>query len=492
MSSKQSSTPIATSGLSKKERLFLYGGMFFVYLLFGIILKLGYPIPIDHADVGGYLISARDNMLSIYRPFGYSWFFQVLHSLNDSMNTLFMVQYMLFMLSGFGMVFTLEFHQIIKNKGVLVGLAILMITEPTALYLTNYMVSDSLFSPIGLLLIAGIFWMIQLQELRWKLVALTVNLFLLYILFYLRYAAYVHVVLLSLSCLFAFKNVFYKLIAATLPLALIFLVIRSITFQMEMEYQIRSYSPFSGWALTNNAVSMIPEIRRDNIDFADSTLEDIHQHMLRFADSTYSWTHIKATHFMWYKNFPGKTYMTKMFRERNKSYVWGWGRAGLNFQDYGKALIQKFPFEYASMFLIPNAKQLFQYHPYHELNIYKPDELQKTWFALPFSEFTFENQWFDGNEWYSKGLFYLRWIIFFAAIILLVFLLQKSVIPWKEERVLWISLLFLIGYYVFSVISHPINNFRYLAPTYAIMYLVIAIISGYAVRFFTFKKSEQH
>ncbi len=475
-----------------RERLFLYGGMFLLYLFFGIVLKLGYPIPIDHADVGGYLISARDNILSIYRPFGYSWFFQVLHSISDSMNALFVAQYLVFMISGYGMIFTLEYHQLIKNKGIIAGLAVLLITEPTALYLTNHMVSDSLFSPIGLLLIAGIFWMIQLQDVRWKLVSLVINLILLYALFYLRYAAYVHVVLLTLSGLFAFKQLIWKGISVALPVVVIFFAIQAITFEMEMEYQIRSYSPFSGWVLSNNATAMIPEIRYKKVDFADSTLEEIHQHVLSFPDTTYSWYHVNATHFMWYKHFPGKTYMTKLFRDRKKSYVWGWGRAGLQFQEYGKTLIKTFPLEYVSNYLFPNVKQLFLYHPYHELRVYKPDELQKTWFALPFTEFTFENEWFDGNEWYSMGLFYLRWIGLFTALGLLIFLLAKKHFPWKEERVLWVLVLFLAGYFTFSVISHPINNFRYLAPTFAAMYVAIALVADYAIRWFATKKIEQH
>ena len=73
--------------------------VFLVTLASGLFMWWQYPLPATMADSHNYITAAIEDRFQIYRPFGYSFFLQIIHLLSPRIEMIMVIQHLLYALS---------------------------------------------------------------------------------------------------------------------------------------------------------------------------------------------------------------------------------------------------------------------------------------------------------------------------------------------------------------------------------------------------------
>ena len=441
------------------------------YLLLFILIRVCYPYIDVTADTGSYIQSAKTGIISGYRPYGYSRFLAVVHGLSASMGFLFTAQFLLYAFSGLFFLFTVKYFFPAVRKWAFYLLAGFVILEPNAWALTDLAMSDSLFQSLTLLFITEAMWLNRAKSITGNVLLVAVHLLLLFLVFEVRYVALFYPLLSAVFLVARAQKKWQGALLALLPILLTVLVYNQTKSEMKKRFGESTFSAFGGWATANNAVSVLPYIELKPEELSDPDARFIHSVTTQFPDSVYSEKSIRDTDFMWSKTHPGKQALF-LYRQQHptSTYVKAWVHVGVMMGTYGNALIRKYPGLYLKHFLLPNAKQCFVHYPIFGYETFKPDSLQKEWFKLDQAEYHPRHRLFSAINPLLEIFFYLRWVIFGAGLVLMI-LRFRGFTP-DQKPVLVTVLLFIICYIGFSVLSHPINNYRYLVPLYPFMLFI--------------------
>ncbi len=92
----------------KKEQnlLFIFIG---IYVAIYFLLTYLYPYPDGISDSSGYVKAALFNKEDEYRPFGYSKFLIIIHSISTSISFVVLVQYILNALASIFLIFNIKY-----------------------------------------------------------------------------------------------------------------------------------------------------------------------------------------------------------------------------------------------------------------------------------------------------------------------------------------------------------------------------------------------
>ena len=406
----------------------------FIALIIGACIIFMYPQPLYTWDSGGYILDAITGNTSGFRPIGYSWFLSLFHSISSNINAITIFQYLLHALASLFFIYTSKVKLGVKNY-LLLG--ILILTEINILYLTTLIMSDSIFVSLTMLYIATLFWI--KDNWKWFLV----HIIILFIALNVRYTAIFYPIV---SMIFLWKSP--RMVIPLLVAVGFYFFTKN---KMEEDIGYKTFSGFGGWAIANNAVSVIPYTKSR---FTDPNLKYIHSVIEAYPDSVYSKEKIIATSFMWSPKLPGKQILYSYLNNSKKSYSYGFNYIGDLYKEYGIALIKKHPIEYIKRFIIPNILQIFKfYEPKYDQFLGKcsvcPD-----WYG----EYTVKER---------TGFIAKLNLINILFMLLKLGLLIYGIIYGDRKLIIFI-LLFL----AFSVTSHPINNWRYLIPLYPVIYLL--------------------
>jgi hypothetical protein len=423
-----------------------------------------------------------------FRPIGYSWFLSWVYTLSPSVFMIFIVQYLLYMISGLYLIFTLKYHFRPNSRVLFLAFSLLIILSPAAIYLSNTLLSDSLFISLTMLWLSSGIWLMR------KIRAFTLIMHLVFLVLAMntRYIGLFYPFISMGMIFFSSSALRLRLSLIILPLIALIFSIRYTSNEIEKIYLVRTFSPFSGWALANNAVSIIPHSSIPASEFDDSGVQQIHQMVLQYPDTTYSTGNIMATNFIWENDFPGKQIMFEYARNTRHNYYVAWVHMGIKYREYGKSLIQKRPVSFFRHYIIPNTGKAFSYYAIPGPDGLHPDKQLRERYNLVKDEYeylynpaTFMN--------YSRKIFHhVTWISVFLSFLLLAFPSFRKNFSNQQVKILVFILIFIVCYLLISILMHPVNNYRYMMPLYALKIFVPYAIINYLlqVRFAIAQKKQ--
>lgn len=342
--------------LKKGNRIFIYYA-FAIGIVYFITLRILFPIPSFYSDSYTYIQVARDNQSVSFRPVQYAEIINFFKGFSTSDVALIAGQFFSNLLANLLLFFTFTWL-FTFNRVYKIILFIALICNPLYLFYSNYILTDSFFSAFTVLWFTLLVWMIYKPA--WYFTVL--QLFVLAILFKLRYNAIIFPVFTALALFLSDQILWKKLLAISAGFILILLLVTR-TIQKTEDYTgTRTFSAFSGWQMANNALHILRYQRIDTTDIDDEETKNIISFSKKYFDTTkllFDSTNVTAE-YMWNKKSPLKVYMnTYAAKNFNTSYLDTWTALGPVYNNFGKTIIFKKPFSYLRYFVLPNAKQYF-------------------------------------------------------------------------------------------------------------------------------------
>lgn len=464
------------SFLKEKEQKTELLALLSLYGLLNVLLYYCYPYPMSYFDSANYIYCAQTDVYGGFRPMGYSWFLQFFHAISNSFYFIGMGQFWFNALATCFFLFTIKYFYPPKNKPAFYLFALAVILSPVTLYLTHWVMSDSVFTSLTLLWLTSGIWL--MHRLNWLVAAAHLIIMLLAI--QVRFVGLFYPAVTCLMLLFAYRLRLKALAVVAATILVPFFIHHSITKTTTELFGVESFSGFSGWALANNAVSIIPYSDLKPEEIKDPQLRWIHQHVVQQPDSFYSPYHIVKTSFIWENEHAGKLVMQELQKHLQLSYTSSWIHTGELLSRYGKLLILNDPLAYLRHYILMNVKELL----YPSVTIFEymetpVQDFHRSWYKLEGVE-KFEAR-FDLIGKYidhaANEAALLLWILVAAA---------AAVVPFKwktlekTQRGIFLYLAgFSLAYIGFSIIAHPVH-LRYLMPLHALqVYFVYLAVSAF-------------
>jgi hypothetical protein len=446
---------------SKKVRFETLGVLLIQVGLF-VFLKLRFPYPHTETDSGNYILSSITGKINGYRPYRYSAFISFFAGISNDIQFLITWQYMITALSAFLFLFSVH-HFFRLNRIVFWLLAVLLLFNPSILFMNVYLMSDGLFVALTALWLASGIWIIMGGAL-W---IIPVHLLLMYWSIDTRYIGLFYP---ALSALIIAKrllpNKAFAAVGVIIPFLILFLYRTNQTQKMVDEYGYETFSAFGGWQKANNGVAVLPYVSINEAEIADPELLAVHKVVRAFPDSFFTYEYVHATSFMWVNSFPGKAFLSQYIRQSGTPYLKSWVYCGTLMDKYGAWLQAKFPVEYFKYYLLKNAKNIFTVWDINEAEKFQADQNMKTLFKTDKDEYAYPNKFFKPFFGTRKVADAIAWVLFFISIPAFLFLWRKGSYSVNQIAVLMYFGLFVLMFLGVSVYAAPINNFRYLMPIY--------------------------
>ena len=338
--------------LSKPNRKYLYTGLV-TGIVYFIILRMLYPIPSCYSDSFTYLQVAQDNTEVSFRPVEYSKIIQIFRGFSTSDVALIFGQYFSNVVANLLLFFTSIYLFPFRRANKVLLFALLVFNPLYVLY-SNYILTDALFGAFTVAWFVTLIWMIR--QPRWYYTV--IQLFLLLILFKLRYNAIVFPVITALALYMSKQKLAPKLIALGVSILLILAMVIHTTNIVERDTGIRTFSAFSGWQMANNAMHIIRYQKADTTA-TDDEVRNLAVFINHYQDTTHElFDSVKANSaYMWHNHSPLKAYINIYAKSAGyNTYFLAWTALGDIYSKWGKSVILHNPGAYISHFVLPNTK----------------------------------------------------------------------------------------------------------------------------------------
>jgi|688.fasta_scaffold168551_2 hypothetical protein len=459
---------------SKEVRLDTILVLFIQIGLF-IFLKIRFPYPHTETDSGNYILSAITGKINGYRPYGYSAFISFFAGISNDIQFLVTWQYLITALSSFLLLFTLQYFFRL-NRVLFWLLAILVLFNPSVLFMNAYIMSDGLFVALtSLWLVSGV-WIIMGGGL-W---IIPFHLLLMYWSIDTRYIGLFYP---ALSAIILFKrflpNKALAVVGLIIPIIMLFAYRANQSQKMMEEFGYETFSAFGGWQKANNGVAVLPYVTINENEISDPEIKAVHKVVRAFPDSFFNYEYIHATSFMWVNSFPGKAFLSQYIRQSGTPYLKSWVYCGTLMDKYGAWLQAKFPAAYFKHYLLQNAKNIFTVWDINEGEKFLADQNMKTLFTTELDEYLYSKTFFRQMTGIRKISDVVAWVFFFVSIPAFFFLWRMKKYNFTQAAVLIYFYLFVFMFSAVSVYAAPINNFRYMMPIYYFQIaLPILVLAG--------------
>jgi len=438
-----------------------------------IFIRMCYPTPATYSDTFTYVAAAESDQFSIYRPFGYSAFLQVVHVFSHSVVAVIAAQFILYAVALGLFLLAIKRYYPIRQTWLRVLLEIVITLAPTCLYMLNAVMSDALFCCLILIMLAML--LVVIYDNSWLAAGIYLAAF--FGCLFVRYSA-MFFPLAFIPVLILASKPLLRWVTIGLTCALFGIFYHNITTNMHNVIHRSQFSTgFDGWQLASNAMHVLPYIE-DNQQPDDRRLRDLHNFVQpHFNDliieRTDSGRHVTAA-FIWQSHFPLKQYLFRYMQANQISYPVAWARLGGGlFSDYGKWLIFHYPALFWKYYLSLNIKDVF--YPTdlemvgHYSEIPKDQSVMHSWFEMDLGNQepprfpVYENHLKKVLQWSEL----LTWILFIGAFVLII-LRRHTLLSTREQRLAF-ALLFVFGfiYYGTTAFAAPIV-IRYWLPMHAI------------------------
>lgn len=456
--------------LSTENRL-LVGFVLVVQLGLFIFLKIRFPYPLTESDSGNYILSAFSGTINGYRPYGYSGFMRFFHSFSDTIQFVNTWQYFLLAVAAFLTLFTVQYFFRLK-KWLFILLAVFVLFNPSLLYLSVYLMSDSLFvSMTALWIVTGI-WLLN-GGAWWVAI---VHLLCMYWSFDIRYIGMFYPALTAMILGYRFwQTKWLAIVVIAVPFIILIWYRADQTVQMKENFGVETFSAFGGWQKANNAVAVLPFVKIDESKITDPVIKSVHAVVRLFPDSLFTFQNVEATNFMWVKGHPGKAYLFQYIQQTGTPYLKAWVYCGTMMEKYGDWLQKTYPLEYFKSYMLPNAANIFKVWEIMEGEKFVADQTIKQFFKTDQEEYVYSTHLFKVLTLYRAIADAVIWVALFVSLILFLVIYKRKTFSISQ----WLSVLFLVGFIglflAVSVYAAPINNFRYLMPIYYTQILLIVL-----------------
>ena len=242
-------------------------------------------------------------------------------------------------------------------------LAIALFCNPLVFYMSNFIMSDTLFTALSLVWVVQLIWIIG----RPKPYMIWSHAILLLLVFTVRYNALYYPIVSLVALLVSRFNIRGKLVAIFFPLLLIGTFVLYTQAEMKQLTGVSQFSPFGGWQLANNALYMYGHVYQRKSEDLKGELGMLDLAVRRYFDSTHrveSMLDYNAIgpgfYYSSVDNSPLFLYMHEkygpdtVFQDYRK-----WGPMGALYSQYGLGLIKAHPLAFAKYFAWPNAIRYF-------------------------------------------------------------------------------------------------------------------------------------
>ena len=452
-----------------------------------LVMLFYFPYPSITSDSGGYLYAAIHDQFIAYRPFGYSFFLQLLHKLSHSIYSIIVGNAVLYALSA-GLLLVAVKKYFPPRKTALFRLfEVLVIMSPTSIAMLDTALSDTLFCSMVFVMLT--MSMVMIHEGSWT--ALLIYLLAFFAALHTRYSA-MFFPLAFLPVLLLGGKAPLRIATGVLALATFALFYVQVCSNVEQILGRRQFSTgFDGWQLANNAMHVLPHIDHgpDAPVPEDKDLSSIHRYscdpvFLEIIGRDLGDGKSVNARFMWDDSYPLKNvlkiYMIKYDLPRHET----WARLGSeHLGRYGKWLIAHYPGEFLRYYLLPNIRNAFfptaaEVIGRHFNTQKAPDEF--TQYYGPLEPLKTREGFNDYMLPLLPWIELLTWILFIAAAVYLLAAHLLNGMTKEARRTLLLLFLFGLIYYGSTVVASPIA-IRYWMPMHAVKLIFIWIVlnAGY-------------
>lgn len=438
-----------------------------------IFIRICYPIPATYSDSFSYISAADTDQFSIYRPFGYSAFLQVMHLLASSYGLVIVAQFLLYAASTGVFLLTLKRYYPLKLTWLRLALEVVVTLSPVAVYMLNALMSDALFCCLIFIMLAMLLRVINEQS--WWAAAVYLAAF--FACLFVRYSAmFFPMAFVPILCFV--KKPALRWTTIILTAVLFFVFYRNICGHVQQVVHKHQFSTgFDGWQLANNAMNSLPFVDDGQMP-EDKRLRELHEFSLRRFDEqilqkTDSGRKVTAA-FLWQSNLPLKQYMFYTMQRTRAPYPQTWARLGGGlYADYGKWFIFHYPALFWEHYLWPNILSAFYPQYLEMLGFYEeiPSDQKDMYSYYGMDTSEPHPARYALYEKHLRGVLpvieLLTWVLFVAAVGVVV-LRRHTLLATREQR-LSFALLLVFGFIVYgtTVFAAPIV-IRYWMPMHAL------------------------
>jgi hypothetical protein len=443
-----------------------------------IVLKICYPYPATISDSGTYVHAAAEDMFTFYRPFGYSYFLQIVHAISPSIHTVFIVQIVLYFFSVAAFSFVLKYVIPPVSSVFWRILLFFFVFSPVSFYMSNALMSDLLFAVMIYFILASFIYFVRTRG--W--IALCLFLVSLFFALHIRYSAIIFPALFV--CFFFMVKGKMRRIGIVATLAVAFIFYNQVKKDMHKTTGFNQFSTgFDGWQLANNAMHVVPYIDLKPEKIKDPEMRILHQYMLTQTDvikeRTKDGTEAIAA-FMWINDLPLKQFMFSYIRQTGQGYSSSWIWLGSrNYKEYGSYIISRYPLKFFRYYYLPNSKDVF-FPDHHEIiGKYYPINMKNVleWYKIP-ENTNMEAKYTIYSDCLDKPItvsYVITWLIIAVAGILSVGWKKQLIWGENERKIFRIIAATGILYYAATVFASPVST-RFWIPVNAVFFGVIYIL----------------
>ncbi len=447
---------------NKLNRTILYVAGIVILIQF-IVFKFLYPhAGFIYGDSYAYIEAADKNYSIHFYPIGYSKFLRLFSVFSKSDLLLVTFQYLLIHVSALFFLFTLNYFYR-PNKVAQCIMFALVALNPVYLYLSNYILSDSLFLGLSLTWFALLFWIINLPNMRLILLQVTI----LFLAFTVRYNAIYYPFITFIALILAPMSFIKKMGAMAINLIPIFAFVIFTSNQYKEFTSIRQFTPFSGWQIANNAMYAYRYVDSTQQKKAPIKFEAIdtlvRQYFSEKKDKSKNSQELlmAGTFYMLDHRAPLQLLMTKRFKNDSvTSLVARWASLGPFYKDYGIYLIKQHPITYLRYYIWPNTLKFYappvEFLGYYNMGTNNVGELIQIWFGYKSGKVT--------TVFKSYDVKVLDFLPIFSGILNTVFLfclisigILQPIIKSLKTKFLLLAVVFWFTNASFSIIASPIT-----------------------------------
>jgi hypothetical protein len=308
-----------------------------------VILKILYPHAVPFADAAAYVRTAMNDLELTAWPIGYPKFLQCMHFFYRGDWLVVIVQFLL--LEGAILYFYFSVLYLLrpaKWAGVIIFFFLLV--NPFLLCISNYVLSDSLFTSITICWFTLTLWFLYQPK--------NIHIYLLILLVFLSfsiryYAAFYPLITVPLILFSKFKWK-TKLAGLALGCLLFGAFIGYTSHLFKKQDGMRVFSPFSGWQLANNALMMYRHVPHRESDVAPPALQLFHQYIVTELDSLQFLNAFTDRQMVAFFPWSAKSPLVTYARINSVQYptvedIRKWVAVSKLYHDYGSFLIKKHP-----------------------------------------------------------------------------------------------------------------------------------------------------
>lgn len=327
-----------------------------------IVFKYLYPyVSFIHGDSFSYINAAQQNLQINTYPIGYSKFLRLFNVFSRSDYVLAAFQYLFVQISATFLLFSFFYFYAVEKVTEIVLLCFIVF-NPLLLHLANLISSDCYFLSLSFLWLALLLWIIHRPSKTILLMHATV----LYIAFTVRYNALIYPFVSLLPFYLSKMALRKKILGVSLYVLLcgFFVVNTGQKFrQLTGHFQ---FSPFSGWQFANNAMyayRYVDSAKRKQVPQKFMVLD---QMIRKYFDSTRNVRmfpiedKMASTYYMWSTGLPLMQYKDTLFKnDTSSTQLKKWASMAPFYKEYGKYIIEKYPWYFIQYFIWPNTTKFF-------------------------------------------------------------------------------------------------------------------------------------